>query len=416
MQRNALIPSPELEAAIDYQPLIVTPDTRLSTVIALMVKKQGNNSTPSTGEQKSKRQNSCVLVMEGNNLLGIFTEKDIIQYTAKNSNFEEISVGSVMSKQVITLPLEAFRDIFGPLFLFRRYGIRHLPIIGELGELVGVVTNDSLRDVLQPADFLKLRRVSEVMTTPVLTADMKNSVLDVIKLMAQHRVSCVVITQNIEDDEGDTRVVPVGIITERDVVKFQGQEFDFSTTIVKKVMSTPLLLLSPEDSLWKAHEEMLRLGVRRLVVSWDWGRGAGIITMTNLLRVLDPIETSGIRDLCQRSVIQEDAEKLESIFQQNNKTLNQLRTLLSETEINLKAIAEMMQTIEVSNQSPLKSVLDNLQLMQNIVQKLDETTKGISQGGNETDGPDADNLSLTQKSIKHGGKTFRRKIRRRASR
>ncbi|MBW4510568.1 MAG: CBS domain-containing protein [Scytonematopsis contorta HA4267-MV1] len=416
MQPNALIPSPELEAAIDYQPLIVTPDTRLSTVIALMVKKQGNSSTLPQGEKTSKRQNSCALVMEEKNLLGIFTEKDIIQYTAINSNFKEITVGSVMTKQVITLPLEAFRDIFGPLFLFRRYGIRHLPIIGELGELVGVVTNDSLRDVLQPADFLKLRRVSEVMTTPVLTTDMKTSVLDVVRLMAQHRVSCVVITQNIEDDEGDIRVVPVGIVTERDVVKFQEQQFDLFATPVRKVMSTPLLLLSPEDSLWKAHEEMLRLGVRRLVVSWDWGRGAGIITMTNLLRVLDPIETSGIRDLCERSVIQNDVEKLEHIFQQNNKALNQLRTLLSETEINLKTVAEVMQTMEVSNQSQLQSVLENLQLMQNIVQDLDERSQ-IANGDNyQNDDADVDNLTLTQKSVKLGQKTNQRKIRRRASR
>jgi CBS domain-containing protein len=416
MQPNALIPPPELEAAIDYQPLIVTSDTRLSTVIALMVKKQGNNSTLSQGEKTSKRQNSCALVMEGKKLLGIFTEKDIIQYTAINSNFEEISVGSVMTKQVITLPLEAFRDIFGPLFLFRRYGIRHLPIISELGELVGVVTNDSLRDVLQPADFLKLRRVSEIMTTPVLTADMKTSVLDVVKLMAQHRVSCVVITQNIKDDEGDVRVVPVGIVTERDVVKFQVQQFDLFATPVRKVMSTPLLLLSPEDSLWKAHEEMLRLGVRRLVVSWDWGRGAGIITMTNLLRVLDPIETSGIRDLCEGSVIQKDAEKLEHIFQQNNKALNQLRTLLSETEINLKTVAEVMQTIEVSNQSQLQSVLENLQLMQNIVQDLDERSQTVNGDNYQNDDADMDNLTLTQKSVKIGKKANQRKIRRRASR
>ncbi len=123
MQPNALIPSPELEAAIDYQPLIVTPDTRLSTVIALMVKKQGNNSTLPQGGKTLKRQNSCALVMEGKNLLGIFTEKDIIQYTAINSNFEEITVGSVMTKQVITLPLEAFRDIFGFYFVVMEFDI-----------------------------------------------------------------------------------------------------------------------------------------------------------------------------------------------------------------------------------------------------------------------------------------------------
>ena len=67
-------------------------------------------------------------------------------------------------------------------------------------------------------------------------------------------------------------------------------------------MSTPLFLLRPEDSLWYAHQEMQKRHVRRLVVSWDWGQGMGIVTQTSLLKVFDPMEMYGVIDSLQRTI------------------------------------------------------------------------------------------------------------------
>jgi signal-transduction protein with cAMP-binding, CBS, and nucleotidyltransferase domain len=80
---------------------------------------------------------------------------------------------------------------------------------------------------------------------------------------------------------------------------------------VQEVMSTPLFLLSPEDSLLTAHQEMQRRRVRRLVVSWNWGRGLGIVTQTNLLRIFDPIEMYGVIETLQHTVQQLEQEKAE---------------------------------------------------------------------------------------------------------
>ncbi|MGQ4647837.1 CBS domain-containing protein [Lyngbya aestuarii] len=74
----------------------------------------------------------------------------------------------------------------------------------------------------------------------------------------------MVITQ--EDVERGS--LPVGIITERDIVQFQSLQLDLSQTKAETVMSTPLFMLSPEDSLWTAHQEMQQRYLRRLVVSW----------------------------------------------------------------------------------------------------------------------------------------------------
>jgi hypothetical protein len=125
------------------------------------------------------------------------------------------------------------------------------------------------------------------------------------QLMTEHCVGCVVIVQrNSEDND-----CPVGIVTERDIVQFQSLQIDLQKTQAQTVMSTPLFLLSPEDSLWTAHQEMQKRRVGRLVVSWNWGQGLGIVTQTSLLRVFDPMEMYGVIENLQQTIQHLEAER-----------------------------------------------------------------------------------------------------------
>lgn len=243
---------------------------------------------------------SCVLVMENQTLLGILTERDVVQLTANAINFAQVTVADVMTHPVIALPQQLVQDIFAALFLFRRYRIRHLPIVDEDGQLVGVLSHESIRQILNPAYLLRLRRVSEVMTTEVIQASPLSTLLSIAQLMAEHRVSCIVITQTDEEQTNQ----PIGIVTERDMVQFQAFGIDLRKTEAQTVMSTPLFLLSPEDTLWIAHQEMQRRRVGRLVVSWNWGREIGIVTQTSLLRVFDPMEMYYVIESLQQTIQQ----------------------------------------------------------------------------------------------------------------
>lgn len=193
MQPNQPLIPQGLEDAIDRQPLIVAPDALLSEVIALMSTQRSKlevnlvNAESGLVEAPLKRS-SFALVMQENNLLGIFTERDVVKLVASDTARQDLEISSVMTANPISLPITALRDIFGPLFLFRRYDIRHVPIVNENG-LVGVVSADSLRQLLRPIDLLKLKRVSEVMTTPVITAPLTCMVSDAAKLMSMHQVS-----------------------------------------------------------------------------------------------------------------------------------------------------------------------------------------------------------------------------------
>jgi CBS domain-containing protein len=290
--------TPPLADAIDRHPLIVAMDTPLQTVVELM----HETAHSSLQDALQGARSSCVLVMEEGELAGIFTERDLVQMTALGMSLQSTKICDVMHHPVLTMSEQSLHDIYAALFLFRRHRIRHMAIVNELQKLVGVVSLDSIRHVLRPANLLKIRRVAEVMTHDVITTLPTTPVETLIQLMAVHRISCIVVVEASLD--GDDVQHPVGIITERDIVRFQALGLDTQQTQAQTVMSTPLFVLSPEDSLWTAHQEMEERQVRRLVVSWNWGKKLGIVTQTSILRVFDPIEMHNVIETLQRTIQQ----------------------------------------------------------------------------------------------------------------
>lgn len=302
---------PDLEAAIDRYPLVVKSDISLTKAIALMGQAKGTKCELFDDHHSEfyfhdKNRSSCLLVMEDSKILGILTERDIVKLTAAELVFTEATVAEVMTKPVVTLLKSSFKDIFAALFLFRRYRIRHLPIVDEAERLIGVISPETIRQAMRPANLLKLRRVSDVMSKNIIHAPLGTKVLDIAQLMAKHQVSCVIIT---EGHEAENIMIPVGIITERDILQFNYMEARLDNLDVQQAMSTPLFLVSPEDSLLAAHQEMQRRRVRRLVVSWNWGQGLGVITQTSMMRIFDPMEMYTVIKTLQSAVEQLEQEK-----------------------------------------------------------------------------------------------------------
>ena len=333
--------TPMMTDAIDRNVLMVSADWPLNRAIAAMGAIRSNCGL-TTGDKPS-RHNSCALVVEAEQIVGIFTERDIVRLTAEGRDLGPLRVAEVMTSPVKTLQKSAFQDIFAVLFLFRRYRIRHLPIVDDQNKPVGIVTPDSIRRVLRPANLLKMRRVADVMSTDVIYASPDTSVMQLAQQMAKHRVSCIVI---VEVDSHDTErcelqaFTPMGIVTERDIVQFQALELNLQRLTAQDVMSTPLFLLEPTDSLWTAHQEMKARHVRRLVVSWNWGSGLGIVTQTSLLRVFDPIEMYSIIESLQRTLHQiGDGSSSAQTLQTLPKTEDPVTDLLFDIEAKLLSLS-----------------------------------------------------------------------------
>ena len=308
---------PNIEAAIERSPLIIAPDILLIDAIVLMgvkdTKSEGDRPLELNTQVSSRKRCSCALVVEAGDLQGILTERDIVRLTAEKLDFNSVHVESVMTKSVVTLAKSSLKDVFAVLFLFRRYRIRHLPIVDEADKLLGIITPATIRSVMRPENLLKMRRVADVMSQNVVHAPTTDTVLEVAQLMSQQRVSCVVIT---ETDKEENIIVPVGIITERDILQFQSLQAKLDCSNCRRSDEfSPVPNESPKDSLLAANQEMSRRRVRRLVVSWNWGKRLGIVTQTSLLRIFDPMEMYGVIETLQSTVQKLEQEKADLLKQ-----------------------------------------------------------------------------------------------------
>ncbi|AFY38637.1 diguanylate phosphodiesterase with CBS domains [[Leptolyngbya] sp. PCC 7376] len=279
-----------LNQPVDIQlekPLFIASDAPLQQAIALM-----------TGKEKGSPQ-SCLVVQEDSKTIGILTERDLVRLSLSQKSISETIVREIMTSPVITITTKDFSDIFAVYSLMRRHRIRHLPVINTDDSVSGLMTLSMLRQALHLSYFLRFREVREVMSTKVITAFPTTPLIDVAQLMACHRISCVVIV-----DETATSEIPVGIITERDIVQLQGLGGDLATLTTRFAMSCPVISLHPENSLTSAQEIMQRYRVRRIVAVNEHGELEGVVTETNVSQILDPLELFGMLEILQHRVQQ----------------------------------------------------------------------------------------------------------------
>ncbi|EAW39138.1 PAS domain S-box protein [Lyngbya sp. PCC 8106] len=302
-----------LNAAINSNPLTVSPQTPLYQVIALMSQVRQSCSLPvprriSTDHLIQDGRASCVLVMENSRLLGIVTQRDIVRLMAAGIVDDSVSVSSVMTTPPITLKRSQFHNLFTAINFLRQHQIRHLPILSDHQQVEGLVTLESLRSCLIPLDLLQLRRVEEVMSPGVIYASPSVTVKQVAQQLAQYRISCIVIADKIANNQ----LQPLGIVTEGDMVQFKALGLDDHIR-VDQIMDQPLKLLHPDDNLWEAHQQMQQQQVHHLVVGTETGVISGIVTQTSILHALDPMEMYTVIQMLQQQVRQLQSQRVEHL-------------------------------------------------------------------------------------------------------
>ena len=119
--------------------------------------------------------------------------------------------------------------------------------------------------------------VKDVMTSPVVTIDEDETSHKAAQLMDQNDLGCIIVTSK----EGK----PLGIITERDLVtRVLAKNTLPSKLRAKKVMTSPLITIDPDETLSEAARRMSRLNVRRLGVMYK-GNLIGLISSKDILAV-----------------------------------------------------------------------------------------------------------------------------------
>lgn len=122
------------------------------------------------------------------------------------------------------------------------------------------------------------KRVSEIMSYPVITCRMSDKATEASKIMDDRDVSAVVVL----DSEKKIR----GILTEKNIVKYlvANQLYPVSHCKVERIMDRTLVQIAPTALLGQALVAMIRNRTKNLVVM-ERDRLAGFVTMTDLIRI-----------------------------------------------------------------------------------------------------------------------------------
>src|SRR5919202_4054896 len=152
---------------------------------------------------------------------------------------------------------------------------------------------NSLRDhriYFETFSFYSMSVVSEIMSKkPVVTVDINDnnlSALHIAKLMAIHRIGSVVLVQ------GNDKSKPVGIITERDIIKkVSAKNKSADQVSISSIMSSPLIVIRSIDSIDTAAETMSKNKIKRLVVLEQDGSMIGVLSVSDIANKLAKIVT-----------------------------------------------------------------------------------------------------------------------------
>ena len=146
-------------------------------------------------------------------------------------------------------------------------------------------------------------KVSEIMTTELVKAPVAATVFSVMESMVVNDVGRIIIT----DDD-----VPVGIFTEKDVLKrVVGTQIDAKSTNIRKVMTAPVRAVRDETLIVDAFARMYRGRYRHLLVRGRRGKIVGIVSMRRILNIAVELgqgisETRTVGDIATASVVTVD--------------------------------------------------------------------------------------------------------------
>ncbi len=248
---------------------------------------------------------SCIPVLVGDRPVGILTERNIVFHTAR----QRVDLVDCQVKDLMSMPLvTAHGDmgLYATFNLFTTNEIRHLVVVDDANRAVGMVTQSDIVEHLGYEYFVEMRQLFQIMTTDILIMPKDGVVQEAVAAMAQNGISCLIIA---EDDR------PLGIVTERDIIRLLVSRSDFNRLQLAEAMSAPVLTVLFDTSVIKAAEFMKEHAKRRIVAVDREGRIQGLVTQSDIVKGLESKYIESLKkivkekDLAIEETLQELAKK-----------------------------------------------------------------------------------------------------------
>ena len=232
--------------------------------------------------------------------VGIITEKDLTRKMRSNGpkwkrrTIDKISIRRVMTPNPVTIT--PFREVREAVELMIKNNISSIPVIdGE--EVVGIVTKSDLMDFYRQK-YTGKWKVSQLMTSEVITVNENHSIGHVIGIMEDQKIGKVIVVRdnepvgiitssnisfaNVEDPETGVSVEKIAFLRNID-----GQEKrnvrEVSMVTAGDLMTNHLIKIEQNEDAASAADMMAKKEISGIPVVSD-NELVGIITKTDIIR------------------------------------------------------------------------------------------------------------------------------------
>jgi CBS domain-containing protein len=220
-----------------------------------------------------------VVVDDGNRLVGMLNDQDILRVTSTRSN---VTVGGY-ARQTPTVTPDM--DVMKAAKLIVQSKQNRCPVVISTDEhtVVGILSDvDILRNVEIPRNIPET--IEAMMTKKVKTCSPEERVSKVWGHMLETNYTGIPVVSSGGE--------PIGMITRRDIIKSGAVRISLEderasslndSPKVKKVMSTPTYTLSESDSVKSAIEMIIHYDIGRVTIVNGNGKISGIVDRQDLL-------------------------------------------------------------------------------------------------------------------------------------
>jgi len=130
------------------------------------------------------------------------------------------------------------------------------------------------------------------MTADVVTVAPEQTITVALQLICEKSISFIVVADN---------GVPVGVLTEGDMVRLACDDCVTDKETVAQHMSSPVVTTNLNINVFHAYDELVKHGIRYMVIVDDAGQVAGVMTMSNFLTSM------GVEHMARLRHVAEDA-------------------------------------------------------------------------------------------------------------
>lgn len=135
--------------------------------------------------------------------------------------------------------------------------------------------------------------VHDIMKKNVISIDSSMTAQDAAKMMDDASIGAVVVLEN---------GIAIGIITERDLARRIVAKGKPLTTNVKEVMSSPLIVINPDDTVWEAAQLMKARQIHRVPAVKE-NRLVGIVTTSDVVKLCSIGSDSELRKITEQILL-----------------------------------------------------------------------------------------------------------------